>query len=65
MSDEKKGPLQVSVKISGEDKHRLAAIADAARTDEKEVLNRLYSGDYGSYDVDIIAQSEEDPDEVP
>lgn len=54
----------VSFKITAEDRLRLKTIAESLNIAEQEVLRRMLSGEYHSYDVDIVAQSESDPDET-
>jgi len=53
----------VSFKISDEDSTRLTAIANALHVDESEVLHRLLQGEYSSWNLDAIAQSEMDPED--
>jgi len=55
---------RVSFSITAEDKVRLAALAEALRVSEDEVVHQLLSKDFSSWEQEAITGDLPDPDEV-
>lgn len=55
---------RVSFSITAEDKVRLAALAEALRVPEDEVIHQLLTKDYASWEQEAITGELPDPDEA-